>query len=122
MEWIIWLVSLSWIAFGCLAILYTAQTREKAGQVMVRIGRVPGSVTALVIGGLLVVASRDSLQAGFILAIGLLALVKGGVFLWNPAGIYEKTIQWSLETASDQTYRFMGIITLILGTALFSWA
>jgi hypothetical protein len=122
MEWIIWLVSLTWIAFGCLAILYTAQTREKAGQLMARMGRVPLSITAAVIGAVLMIASRGSLQAGFIFSIGLLALAKGALFLWNPTGIYEKSVQWSLVAASDQTYRFMGIITLILGTALFSWA
>jgi hypothetical protein len=121
MAWLIWLVSVAWIAFGCAAILYTPQTRERAGQLMVRIGRVPASVAALVIGVCLMVASRDSLQAGFIFAIGLLALVKGGIFLWNPAGVYEKVVHWSLAAASDQTYRFMGIVTLVLGTALLSW-
>lgn len=122
MEWIVWLISLIWIAYGSLAILYTAQTRETAGKLVNRMGRVPLAATAAVIGVLLIVASRGSLQAGFIVALGLLALAKGIVFLWNPNGIYEKAVQWSLEQASDQTYRFMGIITLILGTALLSWS
>ncbi len=122
MEWIIWLISLVWIVCGCLAILYTAQTRETTGKLMTRLGRVPLGTAAAIIGVLLIVASRGSLQAGFILVLGLLALVKGAVFLWNPRGIYTRIVQWYLGEASDQTCRFMGIITLILGTALLSWA
>ncbi len=122
MEWIIWLISLVWIVCGSLAILYTSQMRDAAGKLMARAGRVPLGAAAALIGVLLIVASRGSLQAGFIAALGLLALVKGIVFLWNPKAIYEKTVQWSLAEASDQTYRFMGIVILILGTALFSWA
>ena len=122
MEWIVWLVGRVWIVYGSLAILYTAQTREVAGKLTARAGRVPLSVVAAVIGVLLIVASRGSLQAGFIAALGLLAIGKGGIFLWNPNGIYEKALQWSRVEASDQTCRFIGIVALILGTALLSWA
>ena len=122
MQWFIWLISVFWIAFGSLAILYTRPTRDTAGRMVDRLGRVALGVTAVVFGVLLMIASRGSVQAGFILFLGLLALVKGGLFLWNPGGIYEKSVQWSLVEASEQTYRFMGIISLILGTALISWS
>ena len=122
MEWFIWLISVFWIAFGSLAILYTAPTRETTGRMVERLGRVPLGVLAAVFGLLLMVASRGSIQAGFIFLLGLLGLIKGGLFLWNPGGIYEKSVQWSLVTASDHTYRFMGIVSLILGTALISWS
>ncbi len=122
MEWVIWLISLIWIAWGSLAILHTAQARETAGKLMARVGRIPLGVVAAVVGVLLIVASRNSLQAGFITALGLLALIKGAVLLWNPKGVYPRLVQWYLEETSDQTLRFFGIIALILGTALFSWA
>ena len=122
MEWVIWLISLIWIAWGSLAILYTVQTRETAGKLMAQAGRVPLGAAAAVVGVLLMVASRNSLQAGFIFALGLLALIKGTIFIWNPKGVYERLVQWYLEETSDQTLRFFGIIALILGTALFSWA
>ncbi len=122
MEWIIWLISLAWIASGCLAILHTAQTRETTGKLLTRAGRIPLGAAAAIIGVVLMIASRGSLQAGFIVALGLLALLKGIVFLLNPRGVYERTTQWYLVEASDQTCRFLGIIALILGTALLSWA
>ena len=89
MEWVIWLISLIWIAWGSLAILYTAQTRETAGKIMAQAGRVPLGAVAAVVGILLIVASRSSLQTGFIATLGFLALVKGVVFLWDPKGIKE---------------------------------
>ena len=122
MEWVIWLISLIWIAWGSLAILHTAQTRETAGKLMTRAGRVPLGAVVAIVGVLLIVASRNSLQAGFIVTLGLLALIKGAIFLWNPKGVYPRLVQWYLEESSDQTLRFFGIIALILGTALFSWA
>ena len=122
MQWFIWLISVFWIAFGSLAILYTAPTRETSKMMVDRLGRVALGITAVVFGVLLMIASRGSVQAGFILFLGLLGLVKGGLFLWNPGGIYDKSVQWSLVEASDQTYRFMGIVSLILGTALISWS
>ena len=122
MEWIIWLISLVWIAFGSLAILYTEQTREFYGKYTRQIGRVPLGAVAAVVGVLLIVAARGSVQAGIIAALGVLALVKGILIIWNPKGVYEQSVQWFMVVASDQTYRFMGIVSLILGTALFSWA
>ncbi len=121
MEWVIWLISLIWIAWGSLAILYTAQTREAAGKLMAQVGRLPLGAVAAVVGVLLIVASRSSQQTGFVFMLGLLALFKGVVFIWNPKRVYKRLVQWYLEETSDQTLRFFGIIALILGTALFSW-
>jgi hypothetical protein len=122
MEWIIWLISLVWIAFGSLAILYTEQTREFYGKYIPPLGRMPLGVVAAVIGILLILAARGSAQAGIMTALGVLALVKGILIIWNPKGVYERSVQWFMVVASDQTYRFMGIVTLVLGTALISWA
>jgi uncharacterized protein YjeT (DUF2065 family) len=122
MEWIIWLISLAWIAFGSLAILYTEQTRELYGKYVQQIGRIPLGAVAAVVGVLLIVAARGTTQAGIIVALGVLALLKGILIIWNPKGVYDQSVQWFMVVASDQTYRFMGIVTLVLGTALFSWA
>lgn len=122
MKWFIYLFSTLWIASGGFLILYTDQYREVMGKVTERMGRVPMSLTAAVIGLLLLLSARGSLNAGVIVVIGILAMAKGVVFFLNPNRIFEKTLQWWLEDAADQTYRLAGIIALILGTALFSWA
>jgi uncharacterized protein YjeT (DUF2065 family) len=122
MKWFIYLFSILWIASGGIFILYTEQYRELMGKICGRMGRVPMAATAVVIGLLLVLSARGSLNTGVIVLIGILAIAKGVVFFLNPNGIFEKTLRWWLEDATDQTYRLTGIITLILGTALLSWA
>lgn len=122
MKWFIYLFSIAWIASGGFLILNTDQYREVMGKVTERMGRVPMAVTAAVIGLLLVLSARGSLNAGVIVVIGILAMAKGVVFFLNPNRIFEKTLRWWLEDAADQTYRLAGIIALILGTALLSWA
>ncbi len=63
--------------------------------------------------------SRSSL---IIVVFGLLAIIKGVFFFFNPGNMFEKIRDWYLYTATEQTYRFFGIIMLLLGTAVFSWA
>lgn len=122
MKWFIYLFSMVWIAAGGFMILYTDQCRDIMEKAFTRMGRVPMAVTAAVIGLLLVLSARGSANAGVIFIIGLLAIGKGVVFFWNPKQIYEKTLQWWLTDAADQTYRLAGIIIVVLGTALISWA
>jgi uncharacterized protein YjeT (DUF2065 family) len=122
MKWFIYLFSMVWIAAGGFLILYTDQCRDIMEKAFARMGRVPMAVTAAVIGLLLVLAARGSANAGVIFIIGLLAIGKGVVFFWNPKQIYEKTLQWWLTDVADQTYRLAGIIIVVLGTALISWA
>ena len=110
MKWFIYLFSIVWIASGGFLILYTRQCRETMAQWFERIGL------------LLVLSARGSLNAGVIVLIGLLAMLKGALFFFNPSGLFEKTLRWWLEQAADQTYRLAGMIALVLGTALFSWA
>ena len=122
MKWFIYLFSIAWIASGGYMILYTRQSREMTAKIFERLGRIPMALTAGIIGLLLVMSARGALNAGVIALIGLLAILKGVLFFWNPNQLYEKTIRWWQDQAADQTYRLAGIITLILGTALFSWA
>ena len=122
MKWFIYLFSILWIASGSYLILYTDQYRELLVKLVDRMGRVPMAVTAAVIGLLLVLSARGSMNAGVIVVIGILAIAKGVVFYVNPNQIFEKTLRWWLEEAADQLYRLAGIIALILGTALLSWA
>jgi len=121
MKWILFGLSLLWVTAGSWVILYTSPSRKRLKAMLDRLGRVALGVAAAALGVLIMIAARGSYNAGFIAFLGFLALIKGVLFLWNPKGIYEKTMQWSFTAASDQSYRLAGIIMLVLGTALFSW-
>jgi len=121
MKWFIVLFSIAWIASGGFLILYTDRCREMLAKAFERPGRLPMAAAAAVVGILLLLSARSTINPGVVVFLGLLALAKGGVFFWNPSGLFDKTRQWWLERATDQIYRLAGMIILILGTALISW-
>jgi len=122
MAWVLYFISVLWIALGCLLILYTEQTTAQGKEIVERFGRVPSAITAAVAGVLLIAAAFSGRNTTVVVIIGLLALGKGVVLFVNPGEIYEKSLAWWFEQASEQTYRFTGIVLLILGTAILSWA
>ncbi len=122
MKWILYLLAVIWISSGCFMILYTEEYRKKMKQFLDKVGRVVAASIALVAGILLVIAAFSTNSTAFVAVLGILAIAKGGIFLVNPGNAYEKMINLYLNDASDQTYRFFGIMTLVLGMALISWA
>ncbi|MCP4687534.1 MAG: hypothetical protein GY859_05750 [Desulfobacterales bacterium] len=122
MVWILYLISILWIVMGCFYILYTDKIREKVKGLLEGANRRVLGVAAGLAGLLLIFAAFHSHNTWFIAILGALGVAKGVLLFLNTGNIYEKTMHWLLESASDQTYRFLGIIMLILGTALFSWA
>lgn len=123
MRWFLLLISLLWIALGSCYILYTDQTRRAINERLLRANNQKLLSIAAAVVGLLFILSASQVEAhrGFIVLLGILAIAKAVFIFLNPAGLWEKLTAWYTETISDQTYRLFGIITLILGTAIFSW-
>lgn len=121
MAWFLYLVSVAWISTGSCAILYTSETRNALKRSLSALNRKVLSVLPLAFGVLMIVAASDSLHPWLVRILGLLGLIKGVFVLANPMTLYEKSVQWYLESVSDQGYRLTGIITIILGTAVLSW-
>ena len=121
MAWFLYLISVAWISIGSCAILYTGDTRSAMQRLLSALNRKVLSVIPLAFGVLMIVAASDSIHPWLIRILGLLGLAKGVFILANPMSLYEKSIQWCLESVSDQGYRLTGIIAIILGTAVLSW-
>ena len=122
MAWLLMAIGLLWVALGALLILYTAPTREALLGVLARWDRRPLAVFAGVLGVLLLATAAPARQTGVVAALGAVALAKGLLFFFNPRGAYERVVEWYGRAADDQAHRFIGILLLVLGTALFSWA
>ena len=120
MKTILYAFSLIYIAAGVCMILYTDETRNVFKR-LVQMGLKAMSVIAVVMGLLLIVAASASHYPWFLRIIGLFALAEGVLLFINPRDIMEKIYDWFLEQSSEQTFRAMGIITVIFGTALISW-
>jgi hypothetical protein len=121
MSWFLYLVSIAWISIGSCAILYTGDSRNTLKRSLSAMNRKVLSVLPLAFGVLMIVAASDSLHPWLIRILGLLGLIKGVFIIANPMALYEKSVQWFLESVSDQAYRLTGILTIILGTAILSW-
>ena len=121
MAWFLYLLSAAWISIGSCAILYTAETRNTFKALLSNTNPKALSVLPFVAGILLIISASVSIYPWLIRLFGLIGMIKGGFVFVNPNGMYDKIVQWYLESVSDQGYRLFGIITVILGTAVLSW-
>jgi uncharacterized protein YjeT (DUF2065 family) len=121
MQWFLYTFSLIYIVLGVCYILYTSESRKYVSELVKKTDRRILSISAIMIGLLLIASAFFSHTAWIIVVIGVIALIKGALFLYDPFNLYNKTLDWYLNRATDQTYRFFGIIMVIIGTAIFSW-
>ena len=121
MKSFLYAFSFIWISFGAGLIIYTRESKNVIKSFVSNLDRRILSALPAIFGVFLIIAASESRHSWFIRLIGILAVLKGGFIFWNPQSLYDKTVDWYLNSLSDQTFRFFGIITLILGTVILSW-
>jgi uncharacterized protein YjeT (DUF2065 family) len=121
MKAFLYVVSVLWIALGSCFVLYTIECRKTLVSLLRGVDRRFLAFLPAIFGILFIVAASHTRNPGFIRLLGLLAVAEGAFMFVNPQGLYGQVAEWFLDKASDQTYRFFGIISLILGTAVLSW-
>ena len=121
MKWFLYTISLLCITMGCCTILYAYESRNVLRNIFNRIDRKILSAFEAIMGILLVVSATASHHSWLIRLIGFMAVIEGVVIFFIPKNLYDELIDWYINSASDQTYRLFGIVTLILGTAVLSW-
>jgi len=121
MAWFLYLVSILWVIMGAVFVLYTDWTRKfLKGMLMTKNVRVLGLIP-LVFGILVAISAGWSEVFLLIFLLGLIIAAKGFYLLFGPRKQIDLIISWWLDKASDQLYRFWGLIVLVLGIALLSW-
>jgi uncharacterized protein YjeT (DUF2065 family) len=121
MKIFLYAISLLFVTIGCSTILYTSETRHCVKRLFKEVDRKILSVFEAAMGVLLLVSAAASHHPWFVRLIGLLAIIEGGVIFLLPKNLYDELINWYADTASDQTYRLFGILSLIIGSAMLSW-
>jgi uncharacterized protein YjeT (DUF2065 family) len=121
MRLFLYAISFLCIAIGCCTILYTDETRNLMKRLFKQIDRKFLSVFEVIMGILLLVSATASHHPWFIRLIGLSAVIEGVVIFLIPKNLYDELINWYVDSLSDQTYRFFGALSLIIGTAMLSW-
>ena len=120
MKYVVYLLGFLWIAAGAIAILYTDDYKAFFKGLLTRMDRMFLALIPAVFGLLLLFAASSTGHSWFIGLIGVLGIVKGVLIYFNPGGIFEISKNW-MDTLSDQGYRLVGIIALVLGTVVISW-
>lgn len=120
MKYIIYFLGFAWIAAGAFAILYTDTYKTYVQRLMNQVSRIWLALVPVIVGVLLLLSASSTTHGGFIALIGGLGIVKGLLIYFNPAGLFQTAGDW-LENLSDQGYRLVGIIALVLGTVVISW-
>jgi uncharacterized protein YjeT (DUF2065 family) len=121
MRLFLYAISFLCIAAGCCTILYTNETRNFLKRLFNQIDRKFLSVFEAIFGILILVTATASHHPWFIRLIGLSAVIEGVVIFIIPKNLYDELINWYVNSLSDQTYRFFGALSLIIGTAMLSW-
>jgi len=122
MKWFLYFISFTWIATGSYFILYTGESREVLKKIYLNIPKEVLIISTIGFGILCLMSAPHSRNSWIIVVFGILAIIKGVFFFLNPGNMFEKIRDWYLYTATEQTYRFFGIIMLLIGTAVLSWA
>ena len=121
MKWFLYAISFLWITAGSWFIIYTTESRNVMKRLFDKTDRKILSVFPAIIGILLFISASWSLHSWFLRMLGIMAVIKGGIIFFNPKNLYDEVMNWYLNSLSDQTYRFFGIVSIIIGTAVLSW-
>lgn len=121
MKWFLYLISFCLIASGSCFILYTVQYRDMLKNVLAKSYEKIIAASAIIIGLLLIISAFQAQGFWFIVFLGSIAICKGIFVLFNPKNSLDNIRNWYLNTASDQTYRLFGIISIVIGTVMITW-
>jgi len=121
MKWFLYAISFLWITAGSLSIIYTTESRNVMKRLFEKTDRKILSVFPAIIGVLLFISASWSIHSWFLRILGIMAVIKGVIIFINPKNLYDEMMNWYLNSLSDQTYRFFGIVMIIIGTAVLSW-
>ena len=121
MEWFLYAISLIYISIGCCSILYTKETKQVINRIFSDINQKTLSALPFIFGILFIFSASTTRIPWLIRFIGLMAVIEGVIFFIMPKDLYEKFMDWYLNSLSDQTYRLSGILGIIIGTAFLSW-
>lgn len=116
------ILSLMWVALGAMLILYTDNVRSFFKKLFAEANVRLLAVLPLAIGLLLLLASFSQGHMFLLVFIlGLLAVLKGVYLLLGPLPQIRNLLEWWFDRAGETTIRMWGIITLVLGIAVFSY-
>ena len=113
------LVGLLWIVMGFFGLLATKKSVSALNKFCKNTNRQSLGLLSLIFGVLLLISSSITNAAWFILALGIMASLKGVTIILMPKQKYTNIIEWWLS-APDIAYKGWAIFMLLFGIAMLS--
>ena len=114
MKWVLFGISLLWIMGGLLIALNTDMVRRKFFDQLKMVSPKKLSPFPIIMGGLLILSASASSQDLVIFILGVLAVIKGILFIVAPQDKVKKFIDWWLS-GTNRLYKGIGIFMILLG-------
>ena len=122
MRIVLYIISILWIATGTLLIIYTESTRGFLKRIFLIERTRWLALLPLVFGAVLVVGAFYQRQLFWLaIILGGLAIIKGFYVSLGPEAQIRTLMDWWFHKADERTIRLHGLITFILGAAIFSY-
>ena len=122
MKIVVYLLGIGYIAICAYLILYTKETLEVLRGVFRTYQLKYLAAYPLVIGLLFLISAAATCYPWVFLIIGLLALGESALAITNPQNIYSRMLDWYFEKVSLRINQFFGIIGVMFGTLILTWA
>ncbi|MBN3037980.1 MAG: hypothetical protein JW869_01025 [Candidatus Omnitrophica bacterium] len=118
MAWFIGLIGLGYIVLGLFWLSATKKTNLALANFIKNTKHQTMGLIALIFGVLFIISATATQAAWFILALGIMACLKGAMFILVPHKKIKEVIDWWFS-APDLVYKGWAVFVLILGIALF---
>ncbi len=122
MKWVLLILSVLWIGYGVLTIVYTSISRGFTQKLINPDKMKPVAFVPLVTGIILVIGSIWEQSLFWLsMVLGILALAKGAYLFAGPPEQVKSFTNWWLNGASDETLRLFALISFIIGSAVLAF-
>ena len=118
MRWFVGLVGLFWIIVGISGLVATRKTTLALCNWVKNTRRQTLGLISLIFGVLLLISASSTQAPWFILALGIIACLKGAAVILMPAKKLQAIIDWWLA-APEIVYKGWAALLLALGVAMF---
>lgn len=119
MVWFLFVVALLGVMFGTVMVFATQlATQNLCNKIRTRDPRMVGGVE-IVLGVFLLISSPTSSQVSFIVILGLLACIKGLLFLFGPKEKVNAFIAWWFNT-TENTRRIWGAVLTVVSIVVLA--
>ena len=122
MTAVLYVLAILWIVVGTFLVLYTESTQEVLKKLFFTDHFRWLAPLPLVFGILLLVGAFSHKEMFWLVfVLGVVGILKGVFLIIGPSAKIKELFDWWFHKASERTIRLIGLISVILGTAILSY-